>query len=34
MLFDLEPYLPLNLFLILYMLTVAALALWVSRRTR
>lgn len=34
MLIDLEPYLPLNLFLILYMLTVAALALWASRRTR
>ena len=34
MLFDLEPYLPLNLFLIAYAITFTALALLIARRIR
>lgn len=34
MLFDLEPYLPFNLFLIAYAITFTALAAWVTRRIR
>lgn len=34
MLFDLEPYLPFNLFLILYLIAFTALAAWIARRTR
>ena len=34
MLFDLEPYLPFNLFLIAYAITFTALSAWVARRIR
>jgi len=34
MLFDLEPYLPFNLFIILYLIAFTALAAWIERRTR
>ena len=34
MLFDLEPYLPFNKFLILYAIAFPLLAAWVTRRIR
>lgn len=34
MLIDLAPYLPFNLFLILYLIAFTALAAWIERRTR
>lgn len=34
MLIDLEPYLPFNLFIILYLIAFTALAAWIERRTR
>lgn len=34
MLIDFEPYLPFNLFLILYLIAFTALAAWIERRTR
>lgn len=34
MLIDLEPYLPFNVFVILYTIAFVALAAWIERRTR
>ena len=34
MLFDLEPYLPFNLFIMIYLIAFTALAAWIERRTR
>ena len=34
MLSDLEPYLPFNLFIIIYLIAFTALAAWIERRTR
>lgn len=34
MLFDLEPYLPFNLFIIIYLAAFTALAAWIERSTR